>query len=314
MTNTALQRITQAVLTNKSGGAVAKGDCVIIDTANAAAFTTTTTSPFLNGIIGVVIEPNGIANNAAGMIQFAGPCGQINLSGSASVGDLFKTHTVAKQAVRHAPGILAGDFGICTGTGTTPACILWGLPAGATGAGSGDFSGPGSSVAGHVVTFADTTGKLGSDGGVLPAGFVADFQQTVYTGAAANINCGTSVDGAFVDADATNAKITFTPASAGKYKVTMTFSHYRKAAILDVFFLISDGTTSSPSQESYEVGAGAEDMIIVALSFVFTWTAVAQTVNLKKKVTTASTVTANVIECDSGNSQGLQMLVERIGS
>lgn len=167
--NTALQRITQAVLTNKSGGAVAKGDVVIPDLTTTMSFTTTTASPYLNGVVGVVIEPNGIANNASGMIAFSGPVPQINLSASASIGDLFKTHTVAKQALRHAPGIQAGDFGVAMGTGTTPPAILWGLPAGATGAGLGDFVGPSSAVDGNLVVFDGTTGKLGKDGG-NPAG------------------------------------------------------------------------------------------------------------------------------------------------
>ena len=48
---------------------------------------------------------------------------------------------------------------------------------------------------------------------------MADYTQTVYDSAA--ISLGTSTDGAFVDADATNAKITHTPATAGKYRVTV---------------------------------------------------------------------------------------------
>lgn len=140
MANTALQRITQSLLTNKSGGALAQGDVVIISTGTAAAFTTTTTSGYVNGAIGVIVEPNGIANDAIGMVAFSGPVPKINLSGSASLGDLFKTHTVAGQAVRHAAGIQAGDFGIVTATGTSPTAILWGLPAGAIGAGTGDVS------------------------------------------------------------------------------------------------------------------------------------------------------------------------------
>lgn len=169
MTNTALQRLTQAALTNKSGGTLAYGAVVVADLTTAMSCTTTTTSGFLNGIIGVVIEKGGIVNNAIGMVAFSGPVPQINLSASASIGDMFKTHTVAGQAVRHAPGIQAGDFGIAMGTGTTPAAILWGLPAGATGAGLGDFVGPGSAVDGNLVVFDGTTGKLGKDGGA-PAG------------------------------------------------------------------------------------------------------------------------------------------------
>ena len=54
MSNTALGRTEQYILSNKSGGSVAQGDVVIIDTANAASFTTTTSSAYVSGRIGVV--------------------------------------------------------------------------------------------------------------------------------------------------------------------------------------------------------------------------------------------------------------------
>src|SRR5712692_10500245 len=111
MANTALNRTGVLLLTNKSGGAVVQGDVVIVDSSNAASFTTTTTVGYVSGSIGVVIEPNGIANNASGLVAFAGYVSIVNLSASASLGDLFKTHSVAKQAVRHAAPQVAGDFG-----------------------------------------------------------------------------------------------------------------------------------------------------------------------------------------------------------
>jgi hypothetical protein len=123
--NTAINRTQVALLTNKSGGAVAQGDVIIIDSSTAAAFTTTTTGGFIDGLIGVVMEPNGIANDAQGMVAFGGYVPKINLSGSASLGDTFKTHTVAGQAVRHNPPLVSGDFGIVLATGTTPAAWLF---------------------------------------------------------------------------------------------------------------------------------------------------------------------------------------------
>lgn len=126
MSNNSLGRTEQAILTNKSGGSLAQGDVVIVDSANAAAVTTTTTSGFINGRIGVVLEPNGIANNDLGMIAFSGYVPKINLSSSASLGDLVKTHTVAKQGVRHAAPAAAGDFAQVLGTGTSPAALLFG--------------------------------------------------------------------------------------------------------------------------------------------------------------------------------------------
>lgn len=124
--NTALNRTQVVLLTNKSGGSLAQGDVGIVDSANASAVTTTTTSGFVNGQVAVVLDPAGIANNASGAFAIGGYIPKINLSGSASLGDVFKTHTVAKQAVRHAAPLVAGDFGIVLATGTTPAAILFG--------------------------------------------------------------------------------------------------------------------------------------------------------------------------------------------
>lgn len=128
MSNTALGRTNIAVLTNKSGGDLTQGAVVVIDGTTAAAFTTTTTSGFTNGAVGVILEPNGIANNATGLVAFAGWIPKINLSGAASLGDLFKTHTVAGQAVRHAAPAVQGDCGMVLATGTTPAALLFGQP------------------------------------------------------------------------------------------------------------------------------------------------------------------------------------------
>jgi len=141
--------------------------------------------------------------------------------------------------------------------------------------------------------------------------FHADYQQTTYS--TGNILLGTSTDGSFVDADSTNAKLSFTPSNAGRYKVTFTFTHYRKAAALSTLFELDDGTTQSTVQQSYTALATADNTVIITLSYIFNWTATAQTVKLKKKVTTATTVTANEIETFSGTSQGLQMEVFRIG-
>ena len=112
-------------LTNKSGGGVVEGDVVIIDSTTAASFTTTTTAGLNTDIIGVVLET--IAGDAIGRVCISGYVPKITLSGAASLGDTFATHTVAKQAARSASRG-AGSFGEVLGTGTTPAALLWGLP------------------------------------------------------------------------------------------------------------------------------------------------------------------------------------------
>lgn len=123
--------------TNKSGGGLVEGDVVIVSSADAASVTTTTTAGLNTDVIGVALET--IAGDAIGRICIAGYVPKINLSGAASLGDTFATHTVAKQAAP-AAARAAGHFGEVLGTGTTPAAILWGAPDAAAAVGGGDVA------------------------------------------------------------------------------------------------------------------------------------------------------------------------------
>jgi len=126
MSNTALNRTTVAILTNKSGGSLAFGAVVILDNTNANGFTTTTTSALATRCLGVIMEPNGIANNASGMVGITGWVPQINLDGAATIGQFFYTSTVAGQATPHSSPQLPGDFGVALSASATPPAILFG--------------------------------------------------------------------------------------------------------------------------------------------------------------------------------------------
>jgi len=151
MPNTALGRSNNGIFTNKSGGAHAQGDVVVLSGTTAAAVKNDTSGAYVDGIIGVCMEPNGVADNAQGLYTFGGYVSKINLSGSASLADLFKTHTVAKQAVRHAAPAVTGDFGIVLGTGATPAAWLFGKPQVVTEGGGGG---------GAATPVVDASGKI----------------------------------------------------------------------------------------------------------------------------------------------------------
>lgn len=138
MANTALNRSGVVLLTNKSGGSVAQGDVVVVSTGTANSFTTTTSSGYSSGAVGVVLEPNGIANDAVGIVALSGYVPVINLSSSAGLGELIKTHSVAKQGVPHAAPAVTGDFAQALATGTTPAALLLGTTF-AIASGSADF-------------------------------------------------------------------------------------------------------------------------------------------------------------------------------
>lgn len=128
MTNALLQRTTVTILTNKSGGAVAYGDVVILGSATAKAFTTTTTEGYNDSLIGVVIEPAGIANNADGKIAIGGWVPKINLDGAATLYDFIKHDGVAKQGTPHAAPAVEGDFAMALQASTTPEAVLMGAP------------------------------------------------------------------------------------------------------------------------------------------------------------------------------------------
>jgi hypothetical protein len=127
-------RRTIGYLTNKSGGSVAKGDVVVIDSANDEAFKTSTAGAEVVGV-GVVIEDNGIANNAQGRVAFQGYVALVNVNASVTRGNFGKTHTVAKQATDAGASRVLGVFCQFLTGGTTPAGMLFGQPDGVTGAG-----------------------------------------------------------------------------------------------------------------------------------------------------------------------------------
>lgn len=121
-------------LVNKSGGAVAKGDAVVVDAANDEAFTTSAAGAVVIGV-GIVAEENGIASNASGRIVFSGYVDLVNVNASVTRGDYGKTHTVVKQVVDAGASRVLGAFCQFLKSGTTPSAILFGQPDGSTGAG-----------------------------------------------------------------------------------------------------------------------------------------------------------------------------------
>lgn len=120
-------RATVMTKTNKSGGALAKGDVVVIDTSNDNAVTTTT-SAGTTAQVGVVVEENGIANNASGRVAFGGHVSLVNVNASVTRGHYGTTHTVAKQATGAGASRVVGSFCQFTTGGTTPEADLFTQP------------------------------------------------------------------------------------------------------------------------------------------------------------------------------------------
>lgn len=115
-------RVNVLPLTNKSGGSVAAGDVVIIDSANSDSFTTTTTASYTKSI---GIAQQTIANNAVGLVLISGYAALVNVNASVTRGNFGATHTVAKQATDAGSSRAAGTFCIFLTGGTTPDAFIW---------------------------------------------------------------------------------------------------------------------------------------------------------------------------------------------
>lgn len=161
--NTALNRTVVALLTNKSGGNLNYGDVVVLDNTNANGFTTTTTAGLSTRGLGVIIEPNGIANNATGLVALGGWIPKVNLNTAATVGQFLKSHTVAGQATPHSSPQVEGDFAIALDASATPSALLFGSPNGPTAGGSGTVT----HTAGALTASAVMVGNGSDDAKVL---------------------------------------------------------------------------------------------------------------------------------------------------
>jgi hypothetical protein len=124
---TLLNRTLSAVKINESGGAHSQGDICIEDPSNAGSVINDTSGSFADGPLWVCLEPAGVADGAQGLYASLGYVPKITLSASASLGDLVRSHTVAKQGTPHAAPMGPGDFAQVLGTGTSPEAWLFGI-------------------------------------------------------------------------------------------------------------------------------------------------------------------------------------------
>lgn len=121
-------------LTNKSGGAVAAGDVVVIgDGTNDGCFTTTTTAAFSARMIGIAQE--AIADNASGRVLTNGYAPLVNVGASVDRDSFLFTDTTGGQATGSATRA-EGAFGQVLTTSATPDAVIWGVPDVASGGGS----------------------------------------------------------------------------------------------------------------------------------------------------------------------------------
>jgi hypothetical protein len=123
MTASTYGRQVTLALVNKSGGAVAAGDVVVIDTTNNEAFTTSTAGAFVGGV--GIVQDTSIASNATGRVLTEGYASLVNVNASVTRGNFGKTHTVVKQATDAGANRGVGTFCQFLTGGTTPTALVY---------------------------------------------------------------------------------------------------------------------------------------------------------------------------------------------
>lgn len=123
MTNTMLNVTGVMVLTNQAGMALTFGDVVVPDPANDLAFITTT-DPDYAGLVGVVIDPGGIADGERGVIAFSGYAPQVNLINTAARLDYLTTSASPGKGM--AVSSAANPFGLAWTSASDPEAYLFG--------------------------------------------------------------------------------------------------------------------------------------------------------------------------------------------
>lgn len=123
MPNTSLNTSDILIAYNAAGIPLAFGDVVVPSDAADKAITTTT-DPDYAGLVGVVIDPGGIAVAGRGAIAFKGYVPQVNLINSASRLDELTTSASPGKG-QATPGAI-NSFGIAMSSASEPEAYLYG--------------------------------------------------------------------------------------------------------------------------------------------------------------------------------------------
>lgn len=258
-------------LTNKSGGSVAAGDVVVVDTANDTAFTTTTTG---RAEVSVGIAQETIANTASGRVLVAGYAALVNVPASVTRGHYVETHTVAKQATGSSTR-RSGSLGQFLTGGTTPTAVLWGQTDQAASGGNSFNDGEGDPAA-VALTAADGTSSYAArrDHVHTPRAFIG---ARVYN--SANISIGNNSvtaltfnserydSDAYHDTGSNTGRLTVPSGKSGKHRIAATVIFAANATGVRAVHLRVNGTTFIAQQASLSLGGSIEAALTVMTDY-----------------------------------------------
>jgi len=147
-------------------------------------------------------------------------------------------------------------------------------------------------------------------------------KQTAADTYATDIALGVAADAGFVDVDAVNAALVFTPELAGEYKLTFQFSEFVQSTVgtaidVETYFQLTDGTVdSNPVETGIKMALMAADQTHliqqVTVGHIFTLAAGAPvTISLQKYVITATNVGVHTLR-GSADIYELYMTAEKL--
>jgi len=176
-------------------------------------------------------------------------------------------------------------------------------------------------IQGFKDAFGDALYTLNNDGVATRTWTLFNKQYATKTYNGGNINLLLVADAGWQTVDAVNAATTFTPETAGQYKVTFEFTHKMVSTAttectIDVSFRITDTATAGHVVNSkiripQTAGGSGEILHPVSVSAVFDWTAAAKTVLLQKYNRTVTAVGTNAVAA-SGTEGELFIIIEKL--
>jgi hypothetical protein len=136
MTNSLLNRSGVFVAKNLSGAAAPWGTVGILGGGEERGFTTIGSAGYKDSSVVVVMEPNGIADDAYGMVAMAVTVPKVLLDAEADLLDFVKLSGSAGLGTPHAGPPAAGDFAQVLDAGGEPPAVLFGFPVQSDGSGA----------------------------------------------------------------------------------------------------------------------------------------------------------------------------------
>lgn len=264
-------------LKNKGPQNVNRGDSVIVDTINNAAFWVTGSAQMTGRVtIGIVLDTGGIVTGTTGLVAIGGYVPLVNLVTGGNIGDTFGLSAVIGKAQSHSVP-LPGDFGQTLGAGATPDAILY--------------------------------------NNYNP--FISDTYFYQYTGANINLGTSISASWTDVDATNAAVTFTPSAPGKYEVTFQFAdYVNPSAAGGAVTYFSLLEGSTRTPALVNYfNEDSSSANATSITLSYIFNWTNTnTKTIKLQKWIDGSISVSQHLILADGYAGRTLFVSIKRVGS